>query len=445
MGYAAGMGKLGWLVVLCLGGAVWPQLALAGPRRPTPLLEVDLKTGTGRSFDQSKGRTKADDELDAMLDKATGPTFSSKELKKISAALRRYLRLRRPRAQPKLLLFLYPGRISKVALQELRQVKVDVELVVDPCQRTVCKASVALHLELLGKSIRQVDLRTDSYAISFSSVTIRARQDLRDAPYETYRFTAQDVVLAGKKSGAGLRLLNRLATKKAGYQKEMTRSITRRLRARRVRLAGAPRLDRSGKELTVTLRIRSDRVRVKAHVVGALKAAAEALTASPLTPPRTELVVHAAVRMRGKKERIFGCSIQPLRLHLGGRVGQSELWSTYVVERKKQGRHLSFDDAEASGRARPPRTTSPAQITDLLAGHTELLAPCLQAEARRRRTFSGVTLHFSVSASGRAQRLTTKPAGSSTLRYCLQRALGKIRFPWGGTARSVQYPIYIKR
>ena len=435
---------------LLLGGALLqaagPPAAHADSKRPTPLLEVDLKTGTKRCFYQSKPKTAADKELDALLDETTGESFSSKELKKISGALRRFLRATRPRALPKMILFLYPGRISKVELRELREVKVEVELLVDPCQRTVCRDAVGQHLELLGKSLKQAVLRTSTYVIRFSSVTVRARQDTRGAGYETYRFSAAEVVAAGKRKGAGALLVKRAAGQRAGYVKSMTKLITRRLRARRVRVKGAVRVDRVGRALSVSLTVRSDRVRFKAHVLGALIGAAEALAKSSITPTDVTLTVTALIPMRGTKKRIFSCGVHPLRLHLRGRLPRAELWSTYIAEQKKKGRHLSFGDNEAR-RGAPRAAQRPQRVNEVLAAHTGLFAPCLQAEARKRRAFRGVTLEFSISQQGRAQKLKVTPAGTSaSTRLCLGRALKRIRFTrHGGPPRRVKYPIHIRR
>ena len=97
-----------------------------------------------RTIDTAGPSTPADRQLDAMLDSAAGgKSFSTKELQSIEIALRRYLQAARPRAMPRLLLFLYPGTISKSRLKELREVLVDVDILVDPCGRSVCHESVA--------------------------------------------------------------------------------------------------------------------------------------------------------------------------------------------------------------------------------------------------------------------------------------------------------------
>ncbi len=425
-----------------------PPPAAADPRRPTPLLEVDLRTGTKRSFDHgSKPKTRADKDLDALLDETTGESFSSKELDKISAALRRFLRSSRPRALPKMILFLYPGRITKTELRELREVKVDVELVVDPCHRTVCQGAVGQHLELLGKSLRQAVLRTKTYVIVFSNVTVRARVDgSGGASFETYRFPAAAVVAAGKRKGAGAALVRKAAAQRKGYERTMVKAILARLRARRVRAKGAPRVTRLGRALAVEITVRSDRVRVKGHVLGALLGAVEALVRNPITPRQVDMTVTALVPMRGVKRRVFRCGIHPMKLHLRGRVTRAELWSTYIVERKKKGRHLSFDDGEAARGVRRP-SQKPQRINELLAGHTALFAPCLRAAARRSRTFRGVVLEFAVSQQGRATGLKVTPARTNAAtRLCLGKALGRIRFSrHRGAPRRVRYPINIQR
>ena len=421
--------------------------ARADGKRPTPLLEVDLRTGTGRSFDNNKPRTKADRDLDALLDKATGESFSSKELNKISSALRRFLRASRSRALPKMILFLYPGRISKTELRELRDVKVDVELVVDPCQRTVCRDAVGQHLELLGKSLKQEVLRTTSYAIKFANVTVRVRlDDSGGGSHETFTFSAAEVVQAGKRKGAGALLVKRALGQRAGYERSMVKLIVGRLRARRVRLRGTPRVTRVGRALSVEVTVKSDRVRYRAHVMGALIGAAEALGKSSITPADVQLTVTALVPMRKTKKKIFCCGIHPLQLHLRGRLSRADMWATYVVEQKKKGRHLSFDDDDARGLA-PRVSQSPQRVNEILAAHTALFAPCLQAEARRRRAFTGVTLEFAISQQGRSTQLKVTPsATSATTRMCLGRALGRIQFSrHRGAPRRVTYPINVRR
>jgi hypothetical protein len=413
----------------------------------TKLLEVDLKTGSKRRIDASGPKTAADRDLDALLDKTTGASFTTDDLEKVEKALRAFLQASRPRAMPRLLLFAYPGRITRNGLKELREVKVDIDLVVDPCSRAVCVDSVGKHVELLGKAMRQSVLRTSRYSVRFGSVTIRTSTEMRDTEYETFSFTADEVVQAGQGAG-GARLVSRLTKAKEGYTAQVTKDVASRVRNRRVRLAKAPVVQRDKRQVTVDLEIQSDRVRYKSDVLGAFAGATDALRKHPLTPSSSALTVVASVPFRTVERHTFSCTGQPLGLFLDGRMSSSELWSTYIVEKKKGGKHLAFDDDEASGRKPSGDDDDEGEdrTNEILGAHFNLLAPCLSAEATRSRSFKGVTLRFAVSSAGRATGISLKGAGSGALLSCLQAALGGIKFPrHGGAARQVEYPMIIKR
>lgn len=415
--------------------------------RRTPLLEVDLKSGKRKKIDRGGPSSAADRALDSMLDDATGGgAFSTTDLEKIERALRRYLRTARPRAMPRLLLFLYPGRVTRARLKEMREVLVDVDLVVDPCGRSVCHDSVAKHIELLGRAMKQAVIRTSRYRIRFKTITIRASQRLRGDEYEVFRFTAGDVVASGRTRGGGVKLVKQVTRAKDSYDRAMTRKVARRVKLRRVPLAGAPRVTRSRSAVQVALALRSDRVRYRGHVLGALIGAAEALRSSPLTPSRRELSVAAAIRFRRLEKRRFSCTGEPLDLHLRGRLGRKELWNSFVVEHKKGGKRLSFSDAEAAGRG-GGTDRGPDRTREILTASFDRLAPCLQAEARRNRRFRGVTLRFAVSGQGTAISIGFKERRlGRRVKRCLTSALRGIRFQrHGGAPRRVEFPMYIQR
>ncbi len=431
------------LLAVLLG--LLPGRALA---ERTKLYESDLKSGKVKRIDAGGAKTAADSELDSMLDKATGgAAFSTTDLEKIEKALRRYLEAARPRAMPRLLLFLYPGRISVSSLKELREVKVDVELVVDPCSRTVCTDSVAKHIELLGKAMRQAVLRTSKYVVRFGAITIRTATDLQGTNYDQYRFSAEEVVRAGQ-AGSGSSLVGKLSSEKEGYPRQMVKEVAARLKARRVSLSKPPAVQRDARAVSVELEISSDRVRYKTDVLAAFAGAAEALRKSPLTPASASYRVIAAVPFRKVERHTFTCTGQALGLFLDGKMSQGEIWSTYIVEKKKGGTQLAFDDDEASGRKSTGGDDDEGEdrTADVLNANIGQLAPCITAEASRRRGFAGATLVFSVSG-GQAQGVRVKEAGASAaLRSCLQTALGRIRFPKrSGAARQVEFPMFIKR
>jgi hypothetical protein len=426
----------------CLSCAILPVAAAA---ERTKLMEVDLETGRRRRIDARSRGSSADRELDAMLGQTMGQSFTTAELERVDKALRRYLKMLRPRASARLLVFLYPGRITRSALSELREVLVDLDLVVDPCGRSFCEDAVGKHLDLVGRSLKQAVIRTRRYSIRFNTITVRTALD-PGSGYQLYRFTTQQIL--GLRGRGGAKLVRKVARQRAGYDRKMLAAVQRQLKLRRLRVARVPRISRSRQSVSANLELRSDRVRYRAQAVAALLATAKALAASPLTPPNGELTVVARVRKRREKRYRFHCSLQSLRLHLAGRMSRKELLASYVVEDRPGGRRLTFDDAEAAGRAPVEEALDgPDQTNEILAAHFDRLAPCLQAEARRNRRFRGVTLQFSVTAEGRASGLRLKERRASVgLRRCLDRALRSIRFArHRGPPRGVSYPMMIQR
>ena len=412
----------------------------------TPLYQVDLERGTHRDYLSSGGGKGASDlALDALLDETTDRTFSGKDLEQLAVAIKRYLSSARPRAMPRMMLFLYPGRISKGKLKELREVKVDIELLVDPCGRSVCSDAMARHLEVVGQAMRTTRLGGDAYRITFESVRLRRRLDLPGADFEELRFSAEEVVTAGKTPGGGRALVNRLSKARAGYEPRMAKEIQRRLKVRRMSLAGPPQISRTPARVSVELQVRSDRVRCKGHVLRALAETGTALRDNALTPAAGQLKVTALVNAHGATRRVFTCDYRPLLLHVGGRLSSGELWTTYVVETSKKGRRMTFDD---SGEIPEEPAGGEDRTQEILAAHMNLLAPCLQAEAVARSSFKGATIRFVISPGGRAERISIKEreANSARLLTCLKGALGRIRFPArAGAPRQVEYPMFIQR
>jgi hypothetical protein len=424
-------------------------LAAAVPlsAKRTPLLEVNFKTGSKRRIDAAGPQTAADRDLDAALGAAMGSSFSTQDLERIAEALGRYLGHLRLRASARLMLFLYPGSVTRAALRELREINVDVDLLVDPCGRAVCREAVGQHLELVGKALRQAELRTRSYTVRFASVTVRTVSDLRGSEQDQYRFSAEQVVRAGQ-VGSGTQLVRDVDAARAGYEKEMVRAISARLRAGRVQVDGAVEVQRARGAGTVRFAIRSDRVRYETHVTTALTATARALRASPITPSNTEVTVSALIAGRGQGRQDFRAGLHPLGLYVDGQLGLRDLWSTYVVTKQRGAKVLSFDDGEARGGSLDDGDDDDGEdnTPEILGAHFDALAPCLQAAAAQDKRFRGVTLLFSV-AAGQARDLRLKERGASAaLQGCLQRALSQIRFPRrGGPPRQVSYPMYIKR
>ncbi len=411
-----------------------------------------------RRIDASGPKNAADRQLDALLDQATGgASFSTSELEKIEKALRRYLTVDRPRAVPRLLLFLYPGRISRNGLKELREVKVEVDLLVDPCSRSICRDSVGKNLELLGKAIKQPVLRTESYSIRFMAVIIRTNTEMHDSEMSMYRFSVEDVIDAGRSAGGGNKLITKVLQVQEAYGRQVTKDVAAKLRLRRVKLLQPPRINREAKAVQAELDISTDRIRYQRDVLNAFLGTAEALRSNELTPVQSALKVIAHIPLRTASQRIFECMGQPLGLLLDGRLSQDQVWSTYVIEKKEEGTKLTFDDEESSGGRNTKRNTAGSsdddmsdaadRIREILSAHISLLAPCLTAEASRNRLLKGVTLTFAINFDGRPVQFNLKGSNTSgALKTCLQAGLNKIRFPkHSGEPQQVEFPMLINR
>lgn len=406
----------------------------------TQLLRVDLKTGRKSRIDPKRG-SSADRQLDALLDSSTGKSFSTTELEKIERTVRRYLKALRPRAAPRLLLFVYPGRISRSKLKQLREVLIDIELIVDPCSRSVCRAAVGRNLDVLGRAMRKATIRGDRYVVRFKRVVIRTATRIGQGSHDIYTFSAKEVVRAGKK-GSGRKLVSRVVKQRAGYDRAMAKKAARQIKLRRVSLAHTPRVTRSRHEATVEIAIRSDRVRLRRHVLGALRGAMKALSTSPLTPSRVALTVVASVRYRKTRKITFRCPGHAVKALLAGKTNSRALWSNYVTRERSGGTKLTFSEGGGSSSS----VDEPDRTSEILAASFKRLAPCLQREAQRNRRFKGVTLKFAVSRSGRAVRVTTAERASARLKRCLAKALSRISFQrHSGAPRKVSYPMYIKR
>src|SRR3954468_17179243 len=96
--------------------------ARADTSRETPLLQDDLSKNQRTRIDAPKHAFDAD--LDAALGGPQG--FSTKELEKIEERMKAELRRDRPRATPRIILFMYPGRISAEKLKSLAEINVDI-------------------------------------------------------------------------------------------------------------------------------------------------------------------------------------------------------------------------------------------------------------------------------------------------------------------------------
>ncbi|MCB9555535.1 MAG: hypothetical protein H6707_05475 [Deltaproteobacteria bacterium] len=407
----------------------------------TRLLEVDLATGSQRSIDKQSAK-RADAALDSLLAEAMGRSFSTADLGKVSGALRRLIQTMRPPANARLLLFFYPGRVTRVALKEMREIAVDIDLLIEPCRRTVCTGAVAMHLELIGRALGSNKLQFERYRIRFGTVSVRAVGDQTPAEIALYRYPAADVIAAAKQR-SGLALVRRVANARAGFEKRAQQKLAAQLRSWRVRSASAAEVARDGAGLSVKLTIYGDRVRFRSQVLAALLAVGKSVALDPHAPTAGKIEL---VLLDGRSKRRFSCPLAALRRAAQGQLDATSLWSDYVAEQRRGAKQMVFT-SDADGDPPDAAQVDPSALLQVVSSNFNQLAPCLRAEAQRRSSFKGLTLKFEVTGRGGVERLAfEKGSGSLRLRVCLQRALGQLPFPrHGGATQTLRYPVYIDR
>jgi hypothetical protein len=431
-----------------------PAAAQAQGGRETPLLEVDLRAGTKSAIDK---RSAAESELDAALGQAIGAgerSFSTKVLEQIEERLVGELRRERPRATPGLIIFLYPGSVSAEKLRSLAEVAVDIELVIDPCERTVCREAVARHIELVGRAVQNPVVQTPRYKLSWKTLIIQASVPFHDTEHREYRVPIADCVAAAGRRGGGLAWLDARSKADTDYEPMVAKAISQAASRRRVSLGAPPLVNRSGDEASVHLRIHGDRIRFEQQVTDALAAAASGLRANPATPAKSEIEVRLEGAGGDAGGRLFRSMGPPVGLFLDGKLGRKELWSTYVIEagKNKGAQVLAFNEGEARGHPSAGSTDlagepDDAEAVAVLSAHFAPMRDCARAEAAKNSRFAGVTLVLRWQPDGRATEVTAKEAAlrGGELARCLGQAVASIRLPrFGGAPRTIEFPIRVK-
>src|SRR5262249_6730236 len=141
-----------------------------------------------QSIDAPQSREEAD--LDAALGSAIGSgerSFSTQVLDGVEQKLLAEEKRERPRATPGLIIFLYPGRVSAEKLRSLSEVFVDIELVIDPCERSVCKEAMAKQIELVGRAVGKPLLATARYKLVWKTLILHAATQFHDADVQEVR------------------------------------------------------------------------------------------------------------------------------------------------------------------------------------------------------------------------------------------------------------------
>ncbi len=427
--------------LLCLGVG-----ARGDGTRETTLLQDDLAKNQRTRIDAPTDAFDAD--LDAALGGPQG--FSTKPLEQIEDRIRAELRRDRPRATPRLIVFLYPGRVSAERLKAMRDINVDIELVMDPCDRSVCKEAVAKHIELVGRAVGQPTLSGANWKLSFQTLTLKTSTTLHDEEVAVYQVPVAACIAAARKPGGGIAWLDAQAHADEAYEPIVTRAIARHAAEHRVALAGPPSVKRGASMVDVLVKVRGDRSRTQQQAIDAFAACAAGLRDNPKTPAQSALEVDVDTGMRDGLRR-FRAPGNSVGLYLDGQLSGGTLWTTYVAEVKKGQRELSFDDAEASGRAPAGDADAPDpddnEVVALLSSNFAPLATCARAEAARNRAFHGVVVTFQWSGAGRAEKIDVKEAAlrNTPLKSCLAGAIGALRLPRHNAApRMIEYPIRVK-
>jgi hypothetical protein len=414
-----------------------------GAEPTTPLLEDDLRANRRRAIDTPK------DALDASLDAALGGPqgFSTRALLQVEERLRSELKRDRPRASPRLVVFLYPGRVSPERLRAMREVFVDIELTIDPCARSVCDEALGRHIEMIGRAIGDTTVRGDGFSILFKNLTLKAETDVRGEELITLSLPLSDAVAAARRPGGGAALMAARRHADTDFVPLMTRAIALKASQRHVPLVGPPSVAREGGRVDVGLKLRHDRVRQEQHMLDALAATAAALGSSPATPKEGRIEIAEEGAERGGSPARFRCALDPARLYGEGRLDAKSLLSSYVerVSTDKGAQRMELDATPGADEAGPEPNDDEAIA--VISSNFSSLAPCAKAEAAQNPRFRGVTLLVGWSGAGRATSVEVKEPAlkGGPLQGCFRRAFETIRLPrFAGPARTIEYPIKLK-
>jgi len=422
--------------------------ASAQEGKPTPLLEVDLRSGARERIDE-KALEEADEALDAALAEALGESaanFSTRDLEQIESDLRAQLSRERPRSPAQVLIFVYPGRVNADRLRRLSEVSVDVELVIDPCDRAVCDDAIAKHIELVGRAVGKAVHERGRYKVVFKSAIVRAVVHFQSAETQEHRVPIADCVAAASKPGAGRKWLADRRRAAEEYERLVAKGVARAAQGRRLQLVSAPTVSRGDGTALVTLRVRTSRGQIERSVLDALSAAHKGLAENPATPRETEIEVELHTGARDGPRR-FRAPGQSVGLWVEGELESGTLLASYVREIKKQADATAMDFSDDEG-GEQAEAVDDSEAVAVLAQNFDKLGACARQEVGRNAGFRGVTLVFRWAGAGAAQNVQPAEAAlqGGELAKCLAGAMSHLRLPrHGGAPREVRYPILVKR
>ncbi len=442
---------LACLATLGLAASPMAPRALGQALKSTPLVEDDLSTGKRKQIDAPA------DDFDASLDAALGGAagFSTKELLAVDDRIRAELKRDRPRASPRVVMFLYPGRVTIDKLRAMREIYADLELIMDPCERSVCRDAVGKHLEVVGRAVQGGVAQGNGYKISMRTLTLRTSTTMHDANVEVYSVPIADCIAASKKSGGGVAWLDSRAKQDTDYVPIVTKAVQREATARRVALSTVPAVARSASEVEVKLKGKGDRSRYELQALDAFAAAVAGVRSNPASPSmdkvRIELLMDT--QQPGMKERLFRIQGAPVALYLDKKLDAGSLWKSYVEEVKRgkdAGQRMDFSDDDAKGSTDlggGGGAPDDSEAIAVLGQNFAALGKCAKDEIGRNPKFTALTLTFKWTPSGAAESVAVKESNlkSGPLQPCLQAAMASIKLPrFSGGARTIEYPIRLK-
>ena len=428
------------VVVAVLGAASNSRGVAAEP--PTPLLSDDLRANKRTVIDAPK------DALDADLDAALGGPegFSTKELARVEDRLKAELERDRPRASPRLVVFMYPGRVSAERLRAMREVFVDIELTIDPCSRTVCEDALGRHVELVGRAVGEAVVRAQSFSIVYKTLTLKAETDVRGEELITVVLPVADAVAAAKRAGGGAALVADRRRQDTDYVPLLTKAIAAETSRRRVSLARPPAVSRGTGSVEVSLKVKADRSRQEQQVLDAVYAAGIALASSPATPTQGRIEIEADTGSRGIPASKFRCPLDPaIRYGKGALDGKAML--TSYLERVNEDKNAQRMDLDSGGDGNGAPAPDDGEAIAAISASFSSVGACAKAEAGANPKFRGVTVIVGWTGSGRASSVDVKEAAlkSGPLVGCLKRAFENIALPrFSGDKRTIEYPIKLK-
>jgi hypothetical protein len=327
-----------------LAAAFWAQTAAA---QITPLLKVDLKSGDETRIDGDQLDTDA--ALDAALGEALGEVASNFSTRQLDAVVRKIvdgLRSLRPRSPATLLVFVAPGRVNLDRLRRLPEVLVDLELIIDPCDRSACTDSVATHIELVGRAVVSPEQQAGGTKLVFRTLAIRAATTFHDKETAVHVVPVEDAVAAAGQRGGGRAWLEDASQQEEKYEPLVSRAVARKAARRKVELDSAPVVTRAHGEVQVLLKVLGDRARVEQIVLDSLAAAVEGMRQNQATPAMQQIEIEFS--MPGWKPRRFQAAGPSVGQWLDGKIEARALWTTYVreIKKRKGAAELDFSDEE---------------------------------------------------------------------------------------------------